>query len=262
MFRQLSRAASTGRKEDIFDFRSGDFLQINISKQKSDWHQYAYIPELEGDTENEKYKRRDIGEKIKEHFLEAQHEFFKPLKREIEIKDYFSRATYNHNSFQRSLPYLWKNEYVIVRQATTADQPKIARILPSINTLIKTSYKMANLRNLISRGLVIIATSYRNELKGIQALKTEKNILIIEPLLYIEADSRRKGSFSIICDMILNAAEYANYSFVAATCPSEHFIENKYISLGFKKKEKIVENKKEMLKFEKQISNKNIATFF
>ena len=260
-----------------WNFRTGPFLKVE-GGAPNDWMKYIYLPKTGEEPEDVELNRRWIGGDVEDHFSKAQDQFFKSLKREVDVSHSISRTTATHLGQEYTVPYLWANNRAIIRQATMSDYSTLIRILNEARRQSGSSATNVYFKKVIEKGLLIVVTDYfRNTIKGLQTLavrkndKTGKNMLSAEVCLYIEEDFRGMGIFRKIFEMIFEAAAYACYDTVYIQCAETNPVAEKYEHLGFKRlEEKITENllvdgkivPTTCIGFEKEILLKGHATFF
>lgn len=235
--KQLKKIVELKWETDMADlnFRTGGFLKADKLDNKYDWVKYVYLPELGNDGDLD-MNRREISKQVSEHFSEAQHEFFKPLKREVEIKNYLSRTEFDHNGSSRNVPYLWANSNIIVRQGTTLDRKGIINILDEACEAAQSVVEPQHIRTYLNRGLMIVVTDYRNIVKGFQTITTQPGVLNTGDLLFIRPESRGIGAFGMIYKMVFEAAKYADYDRVYTQCAEGNPVAEKYEHVGLKKR--------------------------
>ena len=259
--RKISEPKEIKEEMNNFNFRTGGFLKDTRSEKKPDWIKYVYIPELGKDGDKD-IDRRRISEPVSEYFDEAQHEFFKPLKRDIEIKDFLSRTEFEHDGIKRQLPYLWANGELIIRQATTLDQAKLQIMLPEANEASSSFWEMSYIRSLLVRGLILIVTDYKNRMKGFQTITTRPDVVSTEDILYLEPESRQKGAFSVIYEIVFAAAEHASYPLVYTQCVEGNPVAEMYEHLGFKRRSEKKVERESVLMFDYEVLKPGHQTFF
>ena len=234
--KQLKKATELKWEADMTDlnFRTGGFLRADKLNDKYGWVKYIYLPDLGNDGDLD-MDRREISTQVSEYFSEAQHEFFKPLKRELEIKNYLSRTEFNHNGNIRNAPYIWANGRIIVRQGTTLDKKGIVKILDEACEAAQSDVDPQFIRAYLSRGLMIVVTDYTNTIKGFQTITIEPGVVNTGNLLYIRPESRGLGAFGMIYKMIFEAAEHADFDRVYTQCADNNSVAEKYEHIGMKK---------------------------